>query len=96
MSALGDLLHHAVQLRRQQLDPFAGYLEAPESIIRLYQDHGASLRDLDTHRSEAFAPLLSDAATAFYRAHGAPVIWGALIAHGAWPVRPDSPTEEWY
>lgn len=93
---LADLLREEVGLRRRDLDPFAGYLEAPRSISRLHGAHGDAMRELVDRRDEAFDGLPRDTAAAMHRALGRPLTWGELMGAGAWPVPPTAPpAEEW-
>lgn len=95
-SSLLNLLRITVDMRRNQLDPFSGYLEAPRAIIALHQAHGAALDRLLTLRHETFLALLRDTARAVHMALGDPLAWDVLIRFGASPLRPDEPPDEWY
>lgn len=94
--ALTDLLHATMDLRRGDVSPFAGLMEAPRTIIALYRKHGQAMVELTELRDRAYDPLLRDLSAALYRQHGTPIPWSDLIAHGATPVRPPAPdVEEW-
>jgi hypothetical protein len=42
--ALLSLVESTVEAMRAQLNPFAGFLEAPKAVIELYQKHGEVAR----------------------------------------------------
>lgn len=78
---LGQFVSDVLSIMRSPINPFEGMLEAPSPIIRLYQTHKESMKDLRPHRDEALGLLLRDALAALYNGIG-PVAWTTFEATG--------------
>ncbi len=79
--ALCDFVSEVVAILRSPVNPFDGMLEAPSPIVRLYQAHKISMRELRPHRDEALQALLRDALAALYDGAG-PIARSAIDALG--------------
>ena len=78
---LGQFVSEVLSILRSPINPFEGMLEAPSPIVRLYQAHKESLKDLRSHRYRALEPLLQDALAALYSGI-LPLAWATLEAAG--------------
>lgn len=77
------------------MNPFASFLEAPQSIIELYGRHGDAVGELSARRTEVLTALLRDAATALFE-QCRPVSWKDLLDRGVSPTPPPVPDiEDW-
>lgn len=77
----GSVRQRPASITRSPINPFEGRLEAPSPIVRLYQTHKESMKDLRPHRDEALELLLRDALAALYNGIG-PVAWTTVEATG--------------
>lgn len=93
---LAELVSDVLSILRSPINPFEGMLEAPSPIVRLYQTHKESMRDLRPHRDEALGLLLRDALAALYDGIG-PLVWTTVEASGISRTPPEplrfDPTE---
>jgi hypothetical protein len=78
---LTEFVSDVLSILRSPINPFEGMLEAPSPIVRLYQTHKKSMRDLRPHRDEALGLLLRDALAALYNGID-PVAWTTAEATG--------------
>lgn len=76
-----ELISEVLSIMRSPINPFEGMLEAPSPIVRLYQTHRESMKDLRPHRDEALKPLLRDALAALYNGID-PLAWTSVEATG--------------
>jgi hypothetical protein len=93
---LTEFVSEVLSILWSPINPFEGMLEAPSPIVRLYQTHKKSMRDLRPHRDEALEALLRDALAALYDGVG-PLAWTALEVIGFCRTPPEQarldPTE---
>jgi len=93
---LAEFVSEVLSILRSPINPFEGMLEAPTPIVRLYQTHKESMRDLRPHRDEALGLLRRDALAALYNGID-PVAWPALEVIGISRTPPEQarfdPTE---
>jgi hypothetical protein len=93
---LTEFVSDVLSILRSPINPFEGMLEAPSPIVRLYQTHKESMKDLRPHRDEALEALLRDALAALYDGVG-PTTWPALEVIGISRTPPEQarldPTE---
>jgi hypothetical protein len=78
---LTEFVSDVLSILRSPINPFEGMLDAPSPIVRLYQTHKESMRDLRPHRDEALGLLLRDALAALYNGID-PVAWTTVEATG--------------
>jgi len=71
---LTQFVNEVLSILRSPINPFEGMLEAPSPIVRLYQTHKQSMKDLRPNRDKALEPLLQDALAALYNSIG-PIAW---------------------
>ncbi len=79
MRHLARFVNEVLSILRAPINPFEGMLEAPSPIVRLYQAHKQSMKDLRTHRDEALEPLLRAALAGLYNSIG-PIAWTTVEA----------------
>ena len=63
---LAELAGEVMAILRSPVNPFEGVLEAPSSIVRLYQAHKHEMRELRPRRDEPLLALLRDTLDALY------------------------------
>ena len=78
---LGQFVSEVLSILRSPINPFEGMLEAPSPIVRLYQAHRETVKDLQSQRYQALEPLLRDALTVLYGGI-LPIAWATLEAAG--------------
>lgn len=92
-NALFRLLKSAGEFVNMPTSPFDGMLEAPESVIAVYQGHHEALMELAKRRDAVLGALLNDVAgrvlTQLPR-----LSWAELEAFGAVRMKPERP-EDW-
>lgn len=82
-TALDSLLGQALTLLSQNLDPFAGFLEAPRTVVDLYQKHAQPIRDSAAQWQRSLDALVRDLiAIRWPETRNAVVAWEALADRG--------------
>jgi hypothetical protein len=92
--ALAGLLRDVVNSRRANLNPFSGYLEAPEVIIRYWSEFRDELDELEETRREVIESMLYSVAEEFFDTLP-PITWAQLHASGVPVEVPDQPDDDY-
>lgn len=89
-SPLFETMKNTARHLHQAITPFQGMLEAPRSIIEVYQTHSRALRDLGVARDKVLTAVLEDLA-ARVMDHLQGVSWRDLEKLGAVHQQPPRP-----
>ena len=92
--ALAHLLRSVIDSGRANLNPFSGYLEAPEVIIRYWSEFRDELDELEETRREVIESMLYNVAEEFFDTLP-PITWAQLHASGVPVEVPDRPDDDY-
>lgn len=95
-AGLDILLERAVSLSCHNLDPFAGFFEAPRTVVDLYQKHAEPLQQGARGWQRAIDALIHDAVAARWPGTvNSVVAWAKLIERGVEPRQPEVVSDPW-